>query len=383
MASYFDDILLILLVSGIIAVFGVWPALRGIRSKRASQGKPPRRLWHWLPITLIVAVLLCSGVRLSFLPAAVDRAIGNYDAGEYYDAYKAFDNQSGWLAPVPWRLKYNAGTALLADGLEGDGYMYGAQDRFADAYELAVDQSATVRCMIVTNWAIAAEAGGDYWTEVAEETAAEREEVIAELDKKAAGEPYDEDVVTDYEGDQIDPDELLSRTDSYYSIAERDYVEAQAVLAFPDCEEAESQESEEGDGESDQQQQDESESDEDQQDESASDEQESEQDSAPAQQRSEASERNAEKEQSAREAQSDYVEEPEPEGEPQDPEEQRQAELEKRTGQGREDAEVAEYEQVERERGSGEGGVSTDPGEDDGDGDGEGDGTGGGAQRNW
>ncbi|WP_102161301.1 cell envelope integrity protein TolA [Zhihengliuella halotolerans] len=380
MASYIDDILLILLVSGIIAAFGVWPALRGIRRNRANKGKPPRRMWHWLPITMIVAVLLCSGVRLSFLPAAVDRAIGDYDAGEHYDAHKAFDDQSGWLAPVPWRLKYNAGTALLAYGLEGDGYMYGAQDRFAEAYELAVDQPATVRCMIVTNWAIAAETGGDYWTEAAEETAAEREEVIAELDKKTAGEPYDEDVVTDYNGDPIDPGELLDRIDSYYSIAERDFVEAQAVLAFPDCEEAAAEESEEGDGESEQEQQDESESDQEQQDEEAA-----EQDSASAQQRAEASERNAEKEQSAREAQSDYVEEPEAKGEPQDPEKQRQAELEKRTGQGREDAEVAEYEQVERERGAGEGGSSTDPGADDGDGDGdgEGDGTGGGAQRNW
>ncbi|GAA1978192.1 hypothetical protein GCM10009718_13390 [Isoptericola halotolerans] len=332
-----------------------WARSRKPPGGAAGDGRPRRRRrWLWVPTGFVALLGLTTGLQLTFAPLVSSWGVRDYTSGDLETASDRFRAQAEGIVPQQWRADYNLGTSLAAQAVADErGWLAGeGADRLEAAYAGAEDQSAEVRCAIVTNWAAALEISGDTWLERGDELAEESEAVAAEIAKRDAGKPYDEEVIDPYGeyGDERDPEDLREQADTNYWLAEYDYGRTQRVRSLPDCA-----------------------------------------DSSQTQDATEAQERAQEKEQQAHDAQTENQGAPEPEPEPATPEEaeaQRQESLGERNEQAARDVEMDEAEARELGGTGDDGDTEEDVGEDtdgstggDGDGD-EGEGPGS-LPRNW
>ncbi|QCB92510.1 hypothetical protein [Cellulomonas shaoxiangyii] len=166
-------------------------ARRAARAAEPPHVRRRRRLlfWTWLP----AAVLLFFGVHMLVLLPVYGQGRAAWDAGDDGAAMEVFDRQRSAVPVEQWKADFNAGTARARAGLWSS-----ALDALDQALVGVPDEH---RCAVQTNRATVLEAYTTEMEAAADDALAEAVAVGVALVARAAGEPYDEEVLEPpYEG---------------------------------------------------------------------------------------------------------------------------------------------------------------------------------------
>ena len=200
----------------------------------ARQQKPPkpprirrRRRLVWLSIVPAFLVFLL-GVHLTALNGVYARAIGHYEAEEWWDAYEEFRDMRSPNFVDPWKAHFNTATAAY------QYEMYFVAERYLEAaVPLAPEEH---RCDVLTNLSLAYEAQGTELDERADAEHARATAQRAEEFKRFLGEPYDASVFEeDYEGNEITSYDRFTDAALDKRIAANYFALAAAAVNDPSC----------------------------------------------------------------------------------------------------------------------------------------------------
>ena len=210
------------------------PPARASFNTAQRPRKPPtpprirrRRRFVWLSIVPAFVTFLL-GVHLTALNGVYARAIGHYEAEEWWDAYEEFRDMRSPNMVDPWKAHFNTGTAAYRYEM-----YYVAERNLQTALPLAPEEH---RCDVLTNLSLTYEVQG---TEFDERADAEYERAVvqrAEEIKRLLGEPYDASVFElDYDDTEITSVDRFADASMDKRIAADYFAAAAAAINDPSC----------------------------------------------------------------------------------------------------------------------------------------------------
>ena len=197
------------------------------RKKQRSRRTVWRARIFWL--SALPAFLLASlGWNLATLNADFARAMGHYEAEEWWDAGQEFRDMSSPNLVDRWKVHFNIGTAAYRN----ESYLL-AEYALEDALALVPDEH---RCDVQTNLSLVYEKQGDHEAERAQE---EFEWAVAQAEAEIAreqGEPFDPELFQlDWNDEEITSADRFERAEYHQYFAAEYYAAAAEAVNDPAC----------------------------------------------------------------------------------------------------------------------------------------------------